>query len=365
MLTTNEHSLLNNIYSDLKSEAAFTNSPSKLINIADKQLGYDGFTLAQGEHFLKSIDTHTLFKQIPTRYRKRNYRPFIIGSVNEQWQADLADMSRHNLFHSPRYLLCVIDAFSKYAFVRGIPSKHGKVVADAFKDIFSKSLSHPEFICTDFGTEFINATVKQTLFSFGVKRIFQTTGNNKAAIVERFISTLRMIISKFLFHNGLKQLNNHNLQLIVENYNNRKHSATGYKPVDIWFSKKKLLNQESILLDNNLIHCKTSREDPAIWLQAFKSLQKNWTKRMKKAKKSKFKVGDVVRISRSHTLFNSRINNPTFTSELYTISRVHSPVHKNDVITYNLKFLNSKSNKWEPVKGKFYQHELVESIKSR
>ena len=376
ILTKNEFNLLNDIYSNLEDEAAFTSSVPRLLKSANKKYGKNFFSYKQVEEFLNTLDTHTLFKQIPPIYKRRNYRPFLVGSVNEQWQADLADMSRHKLANSnPAFLLCVIDSFSKYAFVRSLSSKHGIIVSEAFKSIFKEASSHPDFICTDFGKEFINYKVKQTLLSFGVKKIFQTTGNNKAAIVERFISTLRMIITKFLFHNNLNQLHYSDLQMIVKHYNNRVHSTTGKRPIELW--KSSTTHYKNNIQPNNLVNNQSFQinfdgEDPVVLLEAYRTMNKQIGQRMKKSKAIKFQPGQLVRIANAKKLFHSRINSPRFTEERFKVAQVHLPSSSssssshsndnNDVVTFSLKGWKPQTKTWEPIKGRFYQHELVHSI---
>ena len=53
------------------------------------------------------------------------------------WQADLVDMS-HLVEENDeyRYLLTVIDVFSKQAWVKKLKKKDGKSVTDAFDEIF-------------------------------------------------------------------------------------------------------------------------------------------------------------------------------------------------------------------------------------
>lgn len=276
-------------------------------------------------------------------------------------------MSRHGLVDSPSFLLCVIDVFSKYAFVRGIASKHAHVVAEAFKSIFKESSSSPVFVCSDSGKEFINSMVKNTLLSHGVEKVYQTTGNNKAAVVERFISSLRLLLTKFLVHNGLNSLSDENLQKIVSHYNNRKHGSTHQKPVDVWKASVKTCQKTMDTNQRQLGFQITSvSQDPSIWLDTYQSVNDQLSKRMRKPPSIKFVVGDLVRINRFKETFHSRINSPRFTTEIFKIARVF-PARKdqNDVVMYSLKGFNAFSKQWEMVQGKFYQHELTKSINRR
>ena len=60
-----------------------------------------------------------------------------------------------------RYLLCVIDIFSKYAYV--VPSKVKKSVSivDAFHKILKESNRKPDKIWVDKGSEFYNNSFKK------------------------------------------------------------------------------------------------------------------------------------------------------------------------------------------------------------
>ena len=52
-----------------------------------------------------------------------------------------------------RFLLCIIDVFSKYAWVVPIKDKTGKILVNAFKSVL-KSGRKPKSLQTDKGTEF-------------------------------------------------------------------------------------------------------------------------------------------------------------------------------------------------------------------
>ena len=90
-------------------------------------------------------------------FRKRRV---IVFGINEIWGADLVDMqafAKEN--DGVKYLLCVIDIFSKYAWVVPIKDKSGKSVAAAFETIF-KGGRRPQKLWVDKGKEFYNKDVK-------------------------------------------------------------------------------------------------------------------------------------------------------------------------------------------------------------
>ena len=59
------------------------------------------------------------------------------------WGADLADMQLTSKFNKGfRFLLCVIDIFSKYSWVVPLKSKKRVSIVNTFQSIFKKSFKH-------------------------------------------------------------------------------------------------------------------------------------------------------------------------------------------------------------------------------
>ena len=80
------------------------------------------------------------------------------------WGVDLADMqslSRKN--KGVKYLLCVIDLYSKYAFVIPLKDKKGISIVNAFNKIIKQSNRKPNTIWVDQGSEFYNNVFKKWL----------------------------------------------------------------------------------------------------------------------------------------------------------------------------------------------------------
>ena len=78
----------------------------------------------------------------------------MVAGIDYQWQANLADMSKlSNSNDKFKFLLCIIDVFSKYAWVVPIKDKTGKTLVNAFKSVL-KSGRSPKSLQTDKGTEF-------------------------------------------------------------------------------------------------------------------------------------------------------------------------------------------------------------------
>ena len=74
------------------------------------------------------------------------------------WAADLAEMeSLSSKNKNVNYLLCVIDVFTKYAWVKALKDKKAKIVLNAFIETVNESNCKPNKLWVDQGREFYYA----------------------------------------------------------------------------------------------------------------------------------------------------------------------------------------------------------------
>jgi len=105
-----------------------------------------------------------------------------VNGIDKIWAADLVEMQAFSKSNrGVRYLLTVIDVFSKYGWMLPLKDKTGKSVADAFKQIFKKSKQKPEKLWTDKSREFYNKHVKE----LGVE-LYSTENEEKSSMAERW-----------------------------------------------------------------------------------------------------------------------------------------------------------------------------------
>ena len=91
-----------------------------------------------------------LHKPIIKNLKKRTV---YLGFKDYIWDADLADMQLISKFNKRfRFLLCVIDIFSKYAWVVPLKDKKGVSIADAFQKILNNSNRKPNKTWVDKGS---------------------------------------------------------------------------------------------------------------------------------------------------------------------------------------------------------------------
>ena len=95
-----------------------------------------------------------LHKPIIKKVKKRTVYSRFKDNI---WGADLADMQLISKFNKGfRFSLCVIDIFSKYAWVVPLKDKKGVSIVDAFQKILDDSNRKPNKIWVDKGSEFYN-----------------------------------------------------------------------------------------------------------------------------------------------------------------------------------------------------------------
>ena len=93
-----------------------------------------------------------------------NKRTVYSGFKDSIWDTDLADMQLISNFNKRfRFLLCVIDIFSKYAWVVPLKDKKGISIVNAFQIILKESNRKPNKIWVDKGSEFYNSSFKKWL----------------------------------------------------------------------------------------------------------------------------------------------------------------------------------------------------------
>ena len=129
-----------------------------------------------------------------------------------------------------RFLLCVIDVFSKYAWVVPLKDEKGISIVNAFQKILKESDRRPNKIWVDKGSEFYNNSFKKWLKDNDIE-MYSTNNEGKSVIAERFIRTLKNKIYKYMTSIS-KNVYIDKLDDIVNKYNNTYHRTTKMKPVD-------------------------------------------------------------------------------------------------------------------------------------
>ena len=108
----------------------------------------------KGMSLNNEILAEELHKPIIKNFKRRKVYSSFKDNI---WGADLADMSLISKFNKGiRYLLCVIDLFSRHAWVIPLKNKKGDSIVEGFQSIFKNSDRKPNKIWVDHGSEFYN-----------------------------------------------------------------------------------------------------------------------------------------------------------------------------------------------------------------
>ena len=164
------------VFKDFKKRAAADEFlRDKAFNIA-KNPKYDGYQRGLASMLYRFFDRKTkgsdikneikqnqqlaeeLHKPIIKKFKKRRvYSAF----KNNIWAADMQLISRFN--KGFRFLFCVFDTLSKYAWVVSLKDKKGVSINNAFQKILKESARKPHKIWLDKGSEFYNSHFKKWL----------------------------------------------------------------------------------------------------------------------------------------------------------------------------------------------------------
>ena len=145
--------------------------------------------------------------------------------------------------------------------------------------------------------------------------MYSTYNEGISVVAERFIRTLKNKLYKHMTATG-KNVYYDVLDYVVSKYNNTKHSTIKMKP-------------KGVKNDNKRVYFDEHNE-----------------------KRSRFKVGDKVRISKFKNIF-AKGYAPNWSREIFIVNKTNDTVP----YTYNIKNLNG-----EEIIGSFYDRELQKSI---
>jgi hypothetical protein len=304
---------LTSIYYDAGHPAGYS-SAEKLYIAARRR--FPNLHRNQVRDWLSSQDTYT--RHVPIRHRFPRERVVVPG-IDIQWQADLSDLSALKRYNRQyRFLLCVIDVFSKYAWVTPLKDKTGKTLVRAFEGILKTSKRKPQRLQTDKGTEFLNSKFRALLNSRNIHLFTTENPETKASVVERFQRTYKSRMWKYFYRNKtLKYVDV--LNKFTDAYNGARHRSIGRPPIDV-------------NADNEILVYR--------YLYQLKS---------PKATSSRLKVGDRVRVSKTKKTFEKGYN-ANWTGEIFTIASV---ISRRAPVVYKLRDADG-----ELLDGTFYKAEL-------
>ena len=241
--------------------------------------------------------------------------------MDEQWSADLLDMSKMKTENDGiSFILVIIDVFSKFSWLQPIINKK----ADTVKKDFSKVLDTgriPQRVWVDAGTEFQNKLLYKYFKEEDV-HMFIARSESKSVFAERLIKTLKVKLFKYMYYNQTYRYINV-LADICESYNNSYHSSIKMAPSEVNESNKLEIYLRDYMPNVNKINRQTQ--------------------------KSSLEKGTLVRLSRPKETF-SRGYKEKFSEEIFVVDFVINSHPKRYAIVDGLG---------GNVEGTFYGKELL------
>ena len=294
---------------------------SKVVDYYDGRASQDSVVRA-----LQASDTYTRHREFK---QPKHYNPYYVYRQREQVQADLIDIkdlaARND---GVKYLLLMIDLFSRRVWVEPLKKKTAALTRDAIETwLDSLGGRQCEIFATDRGLEFDNGPVRELLRRRGVRQQFKS-GTSKASFAERANKSIQTLIYKYLTNSQTFRYID-KLDSIVSTYNRRPHRSLG-----------------------NVSPHEADKPRSRDWIRGI--LQRSHTERRRKARKDpKLRVGDVVRIKilAKKVSGDSRAYVPQFKGEYFKIVRVKTNMM---VPMYRIQSMDTD----EIISDSFYAEEL-------
>ena len=272
-------------------------------------------------------ELHKQFKR-PKQLRKVYFK-----SKDNIWNADLIIMPQQNGF---KYILTVMDGYTRYAWTVPLKDKKGETVANAFEEIMKKSKRKPNKLWVDQGKEFYNQYMYK-IFKFKNEDILEKdeNGEYKNHIYSVFNSGKNPVIERFN-----KTLTNK----LWKQFTVQENAESGSKNHQKWLN----ILQKITSKYNNTIH-RTINTTPSL-ASKNPSLVKI-KEEIYSNKKPKFKINDRVRIFKYKNKFEKGYKG-YWTKEVFKVTKINNT----NPIMYTIQDLNN-----EKIQGSFYTEELQKS----
>lgn len=333
---------LSKIYYDPSHPASYEGMKT-LYNFVKKDKKYN-ISLTQIKKWLSEQDAYSLNKRV-----KRNFQRgrVIVSGIDDQWDVDLASFAKDSDENDGyKYLLVVIDIFSRYAWIEPLKDKTSKNIVTAFNKILKQGRK-PRRLRSDAATDFTSRDFQNNLKKKKITH-FTTHSEKQANYVERFIKTIKTKIWRYIRSTNSRRYIDV-LQDLVESYNKSWHSGIKSEPINVTNINESKLWWQMYWpkLDEDI----NDRKDKNNY-----NSETTIVRRLRKHNPFTFKVGDKVRISHLRSAFQ-REYDIKWSGEIFKINkrflRQNQPIYK--IVDWFNK----------PVKGTFYQTELQKANLSR
>jgi hypothetical protein len=272
----------------------------KLFNLIKHEPGHP--TKEQVGEWLKTQQIHQLHLK---QKRSNTLKPIVLKKPGSLFEIDVIDMGK-DADKKNRYILTMVDVFSRFAYAQVMKEKSEQAILNAFKTML-ETIPSITRLQSDNGGEFINDGFKEFCHSKNIKQVFTVPGKPQSnGIIERFNGTLKSLIQKEISAT-LNHKWSSKLQILVDNYNNSYHDTIKMTPIEAKINTKSALSNVE------------------------KRAQKHTGRRYED-----IKVGDKVRVK----IFKGKLDKHSIVNwsvDLYEIEKVLQPRKPYNSTKYKLK----------------------------
>ena len=234
------------------------------------------------------IFINEIYSKPPKKYYPTNKTD--VYHIDDTWSLDIVDLkdygSKNNRGY--RYVLVLIDNFSKFGRTVRLKNKNAQTIKDSFEIILISPKRKPNLMEADRSKEFYNNFFRKFLNKNNIK-IYSRNTSVGAVFAERFNRTIRDLLKRPVFEKGDGNSIDV-LPTITKQYTNRIHSSTKLTPIQASLKKNEGFAYK-ILLDK------------------------------RKKIKLKYEIGDIVRTSDLKKTF-SKSDTTNWSYKLYKITHI-------------------------------------------
>ena len=310
---------LKDIYFNLGEAGAFSGGTDVLMRAFRKKYPKSNISKKMVQNFLNHEVSYSLHRNARRNFKRNK---IYVSGLNSQWCLDLADLGAYSKKNRGfRYILVVMDVFSRYAYAEPLKKKNSRETLAGFKKIVERSGATPTLLQSDMGTEFTNPLFQAYLKSKKI-RFFISQGVKKNSICERAIRSIKERLHRYFdVTHDRKWVSI--LEQLIKSYNKSHHRSIGMAPENVNFYNSK---------------------------EVYERL---YGKRAKR-ERAKLKKGDYVRMSRLLRFTDKSFEN-RWTRALYKVARGPFYPQHGERPMYEIEEIDTN----EKIPGTFYEDELL------
>ena len=307
------------VYRNIGNPASLS-TPSKLYTEVKKK--NKKVKLSDAKKFLQGKDSYTLHQE---RKKKFSHRFFLFAAPGRYVLADVAYMHRFEKCSPYKYLLVLMDGFSRFLTTYPLKTLKSNEIVPIMEKFFDENIYKYEKFLSDSGQEFVNSRMKKLYAKHKIS--WRSTKNERVKIaqIERLIKFLKQKIIRYTTEFNSKCYLK-DLDKIVQSYNMSTHRTLSMTPIDAH------LMRDPIKIQNFLLD---------VYKRKLKEI---------KPVRHPYPVGTHVRLSTHRKIFD-KIDYYQYTREIFTISQV---IDEFTPITYKITDLDG-----DDIEGVVYHSELI------